>query len=143
MCYTFIITNLWEVYMKSVTAAIIIENDKVLLTQRGKDSKLAYLWEFPGGKIEPNETPEKCLQRELREELNIESNIGDFFTKTIYDYKFGKIELLFYFAEIISGKIKLNVHLDYKWVEPSDILSYNLAPADIEAAKLLKNFLLK
>ena len=127
--------------MKTVTAAIIIENGKILLTQRAENSSLPNMWEFPGGKIEPNETPKNCLIRELKEELNITASVGELFTKTIYKYNFGEIELLFFFANITSGEIKLNVHKDYKLVTPSDLLKYNLAPADIEAAKMLQDFL--
>lgn len=124
--------------MKSVTAAIIIKDNKILLTQRSETSSVPYKWEFPGGKIEPGEAPEGCLKRELFEELSIHTSIGDFFTKTIYDYTFGKIELLFYYATILSGEIQLNVHMDYRWVAASELLDYDLAPADIEAARMLQ-----
>lgn len=62
--------------MKDVTAAIIIENNKVLLTRRAPGEKHAGWWEFPGGKVEPGEPPENCLRRELREELEIDAAIG-------------------------------------------------------------------
>ncbi|EAX47152.1 NUDIX hydrolase [Thermosinus carboxydivorans Nor1] len=67
--------------MKEVTAAIIINDGKVLIAQRAENQKLAGKWEFPGGKIESGETPEECLIREINEELGINIEVNDFFGK--------------------------------------------------------------
>ena len=67
-----------------VAAAVIEKDGKILIAQRKKGWRFAGKWEFPGGKIEPNETPEECLRRELREELGIETEIGDFFCVSTY-----------------------------------------------------------
>ncbi|MHB1654630.1 MAG: (deoxy)nucleoside triphosphate pyrophosphohydrolase [Desulfitobacteriaceae bacterium] len=76
--------------MKEVTAAIILKNNKVLIAQRAPDDKLAGKWEFPGGKIEPGETPQECLKREIREELDESSKIlAEYLTRIlreIFDY---------------------------------------------------------
>ena len=72
--------------MTIVTAAIIINNNKVMIARRGKNQKLAGKWEFPGGKLKPGESMEDCLIRELKEELNLTVEISDYFGETIYQY---------------------------------------------------------
>ena len=72
--------------MKQVTAAIIIRDGKVLLTRRKQGESLAGFWEFPGGKIEKGETPQECLERELKEELGLNTCAGDLLTECVYHY---------------------------------------------------------
>ncbi|SHH24036.1 8-oxo-dGTP diphosphatase MutT [Clostridium grantii] len=124
--------------MKKVTAAIIIKNNLILIAQRGKNEKLAGKWEFPGGKIEANETPQQCLKREIKEELDLEIQVGKFFDESIYTYPNGKIKLLAYFAEIVNGDIKLSVHDEVKWVSINEIETFDSAPADILLVQKLK-----
>ena len=124
--------------MKTVTAAIIIDDGKILIAQRSPDTTLPLKWEFPGGKVEDGETPEECLSREIMEELDLVVSIDDFFVSSIYKYEFGEIELLAYFAKIISGYMQLNVHTDHKWVLPKDLSLFDFAPADIEIAQKLQ-----
>lgn len=69
-----------------VTAAVIVKESAVFAAKRSPGKHLAGHWEFPGGKIEPGETPEQCLKRELKEELTIESEIGEFVAESIFDY---------------------------------------------------------
>lgn len=121
--------------MKEVTAAIMIKSNKVLIAQRTASETLAGAWEFPGGKIEKNETPEECLQRELYEELNIKTKVKEFFAENIYEYPQGAIHLLAYYVDIISGEITLTVHDEYRWVPVNELLNYKLLPADIPIAQ--------
>ncbi len=124
--------------MKDVTAAIITHNNKVLLTRRAPGEKHAGWWEFPGGKVEAGESPESCLRRELREELEIETSIGDKLTESIYSYETGSIRLLAYRATILSGALLLHVHDEYQWVSVAQLTQYSLLPADIPIAEFLQ-----
>ncbi|APC78517.1 TPA: 8-oxo-dGTP diphosphatase MutT [Clostridium botulinum] len=124
--------------MKEVTAAIIINKDLILIARRGKDEKLAGKWEFPGGKIEDGETSQQCLRREIKEELNIDVKVGNFFEESIYVYPDGEIKLLAYFTKIINGNIKLSVHDEVKWVSTKEMDKFDFAPADIKLVEKLK-----
>ncbi|MFY9505387.1 MAG: 8-oxo-dGTP diphosphatase MutT [Caldicoprobacterales bacterium] len=120
-----------------VTAGIIVDNDRVLITRRAAKESFAGGWEFPGGKIEAGEGPKECLARELKEELAIETEVGDFITLVEHDYKDISISLAAYYCNILKGQIKVSVHDSYKWVKISDLLTYDLLPADIPIAKKL------
>ena len=73
----------------------------MLICQRPEGKTLAGYWEFPGGKLEEGETMPECLKRELKEELGIDAQIGNFFMESVYKYDFGEIALSVYFAELI------------------------------------------
>jgi len=116
--------------MIRVTAALIERNGKILLAKRKKDDPLRDKWEFPGGKIEANESPEACLQRELREELGIDAEIGEFFCSSHYEYEHAAIELIVYRIKSFTGDIKPQVHDDLAWVAPADLKKYDMPAAD-------------
>ncbi|MCI9069314.1 (deoxy)nucleoside triphosphate pyrophosphohydrolase [Clostridium sp.] len=124
--------------MKEVTAAIIIDNNKILIAQRGKNENLAGKWEFPGGKIEIDETPQQCLKREIREELEVDIVVGNYLGESICTYSNSKIKLIAYFATILSGDIKLSVHDKVEWITISEFDEYEFAPADIPFIAKLK-----
>ena len=125
--------------MIKVVAAILQKEDKILIARKAEGKPLAGYYEFPGGKIEEGETEEESLIRELMEEMNIEIKIKAYIGESIYDYGDNKIiQLLGYTAEIISGKIKLTDHNEYKWVALNEINSYKIAPADIPLIEYLK-----
>ena len=126
--------------MKDVTAAIIRKDNAVLICRRALGEKIAGKWEFPGGKIEPGETPEQCLRRELIEELAVTSTIGPFFMESIYHYETGSIRLLGYECQLDSESVDLSfsseafiltVHSEAIWAPISTLRSYDFAPADI------------
>lgn len=121
--------------MKDVTAAIFINSNKVFIARRAPGQKMAGGWEFPGGKVEANETPEQCLERELFEELGIVVKTKEFFCESIYAYPHGEIRLLAYVVERVSGRLRLCVHDEYQWVELASLLEYPLLPADIPIAQ--------
>jgi len=114
-----------------VSCAIILHEKQVLVAQRSEKMILPLKWEFPGGKINPNETAHDCVIRELKEELNIEIKIVDHLSKTNYDYGTYMVSLYPFIAEYIGGKIKLTEHKDIKWCTKSDLLSLDWAPADV------------
>src|SRR5512136_2787981 len=97
-----------------VTAAIIIQNSQVLITQRRLEDRMGGKWEFPGGKIEPGETPEACLQRELQEELGILTDIHQLYAVNQHAYLHLKIELQAYLVTIRGGQLTLFEHQDYR-----------------------------
>lgn len=123
--------------MITVAAAIITSKNKILIAKRGATKSLPNLWEFPGGKVEENETPEDCVIREIREELNIDIKVIKHFETNEHTYDFGTIRLIAFLAEFQSGKITLNEHAEYKWVYVSDLKNYDFAPADISIVKRL------
>ncbi len=125
--------------MIKVTAAILINNSKLLIAKRAAGQHLAYMWELPGGKVEPGETPEVCLKREMYEEFSIKVKVEDFFCRSVYNYDMKQIELLAYFVNWISGMIKPTVHDEIKWVTVNDFDQYNFAPADIPIIDKLVN----
>lgn len=127
--------------MKIVTAAIIVNDGRVMITRRRQGEKLSGAWEFPGGKVEPGETLQNCLARELREELGLVAEIGQVLAQSEYHYEHGSIQLVALHAQILSGDITLTVHDKIEWVYPGDLLKFSLAPADIPIAKHLATIL--
>ena len=113
-----------------VTAAVIEKDGRILIAKRKKGWRFAGKWEFPGGKIEPNETPEECLRRELREELGIETEIGEFFCVSTYAYPHVTVQLLVYRAFHVSGEYELRDHQEIRWVLPEHLLQYDFPEAD-------------
>ena len=121
-----------------VTAAILFNSEgRILIAQRNNESKLASKWEFPGGKIEPRETPQKCLYRELIEEMGIHVQVGFLFERVYHSYDHGSIELQAYLCSIDKGNPQALEHQEIRWVAIQDILKYDLAPADIPIAQKL------
>ncbi|MEH7399188.1 8-oxo-dGTP diphosphatase MutT [Priestia megaterium] len=124
--------------MKKVVAAIIKDKDLLLIAKRHSKDLLAGKWEFPGGKLEPGETPEECLVREIREELRVEVEIGSFYDDNVYSFKDQAIHLLFYWAEIMNGEVTPIVHDDVKWITIKELARFDFAPADIPIVKRLE-----
>ena len=102
--------------MKEVTAAILIKDGQILIAKRKKGDWLAEKWEFPVGKIETNETPEKCLKREMLEEFGINVLVGEYFGESIYHYNHGSIKLLAYQTYWEGGESVPKEHEEFKWV---------------------------
>lgn len=116
--------------MITVAAAILEREGKILIAKRKKDDPLKGKWEFPGGKVEPNETPQECLIRELEEELGIKAKIKNFVCSSQYKYPHLSINLLVYTAEYISGELHAKEHEEIKWVKPEDLKLYDFPAAD-------------
>lgn len=116
--------------MRQVAAAVIIEQDLLLLARRGPAERLAGFWELPGGKLEQGETPQNCLERELLEELAMETVAGEVLARTTYHYDHGSFELLALSVERMSG-YEPTVHDLVRWVSRDDVSTLQIAPADV------------
>ena len=125
--------------MLKVTCAIIISHDKILITQRNSSSDHPMKWEFPGGKLNPDETVEECIIREIREELDIEIEIRESMTPVQHDYGFKQIELIPFACKLKSGKIKLLEHHDFMWITFSNLEKTDFADADKDLIQLNEN----
>jgi len=125
--------------MKNVSAAIIIRNNEILIGRRSASVNLTGFWEFPGGKQDPGETIQECLERELFEELSVPSIAGEIFHESIFKYDGGTINLIGIITELLDTKFTLSVHDKVEWVQISELLSYKLAPADIPIAEKIRN----
>ncbi|MEJ2658079.1 MAG: (deoxy)nucleoside triphosphate pyrophosphohydrolase [Desulfobacterales bacterium] len=122
-----------------VTAAILAKDNKIIIAKRGPHDRLADKWEFPGGKIEINETPEQCLKREMKEEFDIEVSVGEYLGSSIYHYDHISIELLAYRTYWEGGEIHLKDHDDFKWISIEQLPQFDFAPADRFFIKKLQN----
>ena len=125
--------------MKKVTAAILIKDGKILIAKRRADDRQAGKWEFPGGTVERNESPQTCLRREMKEEFGIAVTVDEYFGESIYHYDHGAIRLLAYRVQWDSGQMVPNDHADFRWVSTKQLAEYDFAPADIPFVKKLQN----
>jgi mutator protein MutT len=114
-----------------VTAAVIVKDGKVLAARRGPGKHLEGYWEFPGGKLEENESPENCLERELTEEFSISTRVGVYIGESVYDYGEKVVRLLGYEVEHSAGDFKLVDHDELRWLEIDQLADVKWAPADI------------
>lgn len=121
----------------TVTAGILIEDGKVLIAKRSGNDELAGKWEFPGGKVKKNETPERALRRELKEELDIKVKVRKYFGESIYKYSSGVIRLMAYDVRRIEGDFTLRVHDEIKFVTMNDLVQFDFLPADIPLVQQL------
>ncbi|MCG7276555.1 MULTISPECIES: (deoxy)nucleoside triphosphate pyrophosphohydrolase [Corynebacterium] len=122
-----------------VVGAIFVDGDRVLACRKAPGKSLAGLWEFPGGKIEPGESPEEALARELSEELSLTAVVGDKVTTTVHTYDFATIELTTFLCTIQSGELVLTDHDATRWVTAAEAQTLDWAPADIPAVELISS----
>jgi 8-oxo-dGTP diphosphatase len=122
----------------TVVAGLIQKDGQLLVCQRRRDGAFALKWEFPGGKVEPGETYENGLRRELHEELGIAAHIGPEAYRTRHDYP-GKytVELLFYHVVDFSGTLQNHAFEDLRWARPADLLTFDFLEGDAELITLL------
>lgn len=113
-----------------VVAGVVVRDGRVMLCQRKKDKHNGLKWEFPGGKLEPGESPEEALRRELREELSIETEVGRVVDAVYYRYPDRDVLLLFYRCEIVSGEPRTVDCNAIAWAKAEDVAGYDFAGAD-------------
>lgn len=124
-----------------VVAAIILREGAYFATQRGY-GEFEGMWEFPGGKIEPEETAESALKREIQEELGIDITIDKFLCTTEYDYPLFHLTMHCYLCSIISGKIEFREHKSAQWLTAETLDNMKWLPADKEVVEKLKSIMI-
>jgi len=120
-----------------VVAAVIRDADRIFATQRGYGNFKGG-WEFPGGKIEDGETPQEAIVREIKEELEIEIEVGELIDTIEYDYPTFHLSMDCFWAEIVSGDMVLKEHEAAKWLTKETLDSVEWLPADIALIEQIK-----
>ena len=125
--------------MIDVVAAIIKNSDnKILIAQRNLKKSQGGLWEFPGGKIEPNETKEAAIIREIKEELNMDITCDSYFDEKVYEYQDKTIKLIALNCSMLGTSYEVLEHEQIKWISINEFNDYQFAPADIYFINKLK-----
>lgn len=117
-----------------VVAAVIVKEGRIFVTQRGY-GEFKGKWEFPGGKIEREETPQEALEREIREELDIQIEVGKRIAKVEYDYPHFHLSMECFVCSIRFGTIVLMEHEAAKWLAKEELRSVDWLPADVEVVE--------
>lgn len=120
-----------------VVAAVIKDKDKVFATARGYGSYKGW-WEFPGGKIEEGESPERALKREIMEELNSDINIDEYIDTVEFDYPEFHLSMKCYYCSLVKGNLDLKEASDAKWLDKDALDSVKWLPADIAILQKIK-----
>ncbi len=121
-----------------VAAGVLIHNGKILITKRPKGKPLAGLWEFPGGKLEAREDERQCLKREFMEELGIEVSVRPPFYKTDTEHEGTQVRLSFHRCSLLLGEVKALEKQEFRWVNPSELRSYQFPEANQEVIEILE-----
>lgn len=119
-----------------VVAAVAVRDGRVLLCQRHDASHLPLRWEFPGGKVDPGESPREALVRELHEELGVDADVGPQLAETRHDYPDKSVWLRFYEVEL-DGEPVARVHRRIRWVPIDEIDAYEVPAANLPVVELL------
>ena len=119
--------------IKKVTAMFLRNSkDEYLITRRASSESMAGWWEFPGGKLEPGESASECLTREIKEELNLDIEVGEELARSLYTYDHGVFEIIGLSALCNEARdIKLTVHDKASWIKLEDLRQFKLLPADV------------
>lgn len=120
-----------------VSATIIMKDNKIFVTQRGY-GEFKDWWEFPGGKIEEGETPEECLKREIKEELEADINIDKYLCTVEYDYPNFHLKMECFICSLIDGHLELVEAEDAKFITKDQLDNIDFLPADLLVVKELK-----
>ena len=123
-----------------VVAAVITDNGRIFATQRGYGDYKDW-WEFPGGKVEPGETPEAALVREIREELDVDIEVGELIDTIEYDYPKFHLSMRCYWASVVAGKLVLKEHEAARWLSRGELFSVKWLPSDITLIEKLERIL--
>lgn len=122
--------------IRYVVAALILRGDQVLVCQRRPDQPMSLKWEFPGGKIEPGESPEEALRRELDEELGIRAEIGALIAHTRHNYRNGgAVDLQFFAVHSFEGELTNRIFHDLRWTPLHTLPEFDFLAADRELVR--------
>jgi len=126
-----------------VAVALVDVDGRILISQRPRGKPMAGLWEFPGGKIEIGESPEKALIREIKEELNIDVSDRCLAPFTFASHKYEKFHLLMplYVCRVWEGNVEAMEKQALKWVRPKNLAEYPMPPADRPLVAMLRDLL--
>lgn len=122
-----------------VTAAAIVKDESILCVQRN-ENKYPYIskkWEFPGGKVEENESIENTIVREIKEELSLDIQVDKFLIQVDHQYPDFRIIMDTFICSIVGGNLHLHEHIDFKWLKKEDLNSLDWAGADIPIVEAL------
>jgi len=114
-----------------VVGAVVVADGRILAARRGPAMSLPGRWEFPGGKIEPGESPQQALRRELVEELGCTVEVGDLVTVSTYDH----VTLTTYYCQLVEGMPQATEHDELRWVAPAALAALDWAPADLDTVR--------
>jgi len=120
-----------------VTAGILSKDGQVLIARRKPGKHMGEKWEFPGGKVEEGESPERSLRRELQEELDLRVRVGSLLCRVPYEGDGISLELLVYQVDDFQGTPLLREHQEIRWVSPRELSSYELADSDRKVVEKL------
>jgi 8-oxo-dGTP diphosphatase len=125
----------------TVSAAIIVENKKILCVQRnkGKYDYISYKYEFPGGKLEEGENEEDALKREIAEELNLEIDVAEIFLVVTHEYLDFNLTMHSYLCKANTEQLVLKEHIDAKWLYKNELIELDWAAADLPIVSKLIN----
>ena len=113
-----------------VAAAVIFAGEKVLLTRRPDGKRHPGFWEFPGGKVDPGESPEEALCREIREELDAEVRVEKIYEVVYHRCDWGPVLILAYQCQLFTDRLRDLGVAEHRWVLPSDMMNFKILPAD-------------
>ena len=125
--------------MGLVTAALIEEEQRILIAQRGRGMRFGRQWEFHGGKVMQGESPEDCLRREIEEELNLKVRVEELFCTVHHQYPDFFIELMAFWCTIVGGSLELEEHEQVQWVTVPEMKEYDFVEADLDIIAALSN----
>lgn len=124
-----------------VVGAVLLSQDKILCAQRGPQGSLAGQWEFPGGKVEVDETPRQALEREIAEELRCSIRVGQEITTTRHEYAFAIVNLTTFWCDLTGGTPQLTEHSAVRWLAPDELTTLTWAPADMPSVEHIQSAL--
>ena len=124
--------------MTEVTCAIIIEKERVLVTQRSEEMRHPLKWEFPGGKVKEGESPEYCIKREIQEELGLRVVVKQLLPSVKHTYGTRTIKLIPFICSREEGKISLSEHKSFRWIPIEEVEKVDWLDADAEVVRVLK-----